>query len=230
MAVDEYNTAYNALDALSKQLLMYDWKKTFSPLKPEDIRALSEGRPEDSEGRRLVSWIWQTTPVIDAGKEEQDLYTTEREYTIKLCYDTYLTLELQIEFAKACARSRRFAEEVELCSEEMTRTLAFHLAKSREWSAIGTDVYHRKDLLLAEREGFQLYTLRQASIFAGLHGRCAQLWQDVPAYIQRMNKIMNNPNLAMSGEFDSSTLSKMRVPATRTEGDDSEVRGVSTWW
>ena len=65
---------------------------------------------------------------------------------------------------------------------------------------------------MSECEGFQVYALCQASIFCGLRDKFTALWYDVPQYIQQMNDIMNNLNLAEPGEFNGSTLLEMQAP------------------
>jgi hypothetical protein len=56
-AAEEY---CNALQLLASILLEFRWKDELLPLLPEDIRDLSEGKHGESEGRRMIPWIWRT--------------------------------------------------------------------------------------------------------------------------------------------------------------------------
>ncbi|KAF8814926.1 hypothetical protein BYT27DRAFT_7249636, partial [Phlegmacium glaucopus] len=74
-AAAEYRVAYSALLLLSSQVFEFGWKNELLLLKDEDIRDLSEGKAErlgkkQSEGRRIISWIWKTVPADDLENDE----------------------------------------------------------------------------------------------------------------------------------------------------------------
>ena len=108
---------------------------------------------------------------------------------------------MRIEFAKSRARAARFTEEVELCNEEMARTIRFYQARSQEWE-------RRAQMSPDQAEAHKAYAHRQSSIYDNLRSHCADLWKEVPAHIKRMQMIIENPALAEPGEFDRSTASK----------------------
>jgi hypothetical protein len=60
-------------------------------------------------------------------------------------------------------------------------------------------------------EAHQAYAHRQAAMYLNLRAHCATLWKDVPAYIKRMQHIIDNPRLAAPGEFDRSASSRSRT-------------------
>ena len=65
---DHYQAARKALSTLDPA---GDWLQRLLPLRGEDIRGPGRGEDEESEGRRQLSWIWQTarrTP-LDHGDE-----------------------------------------------------------------------------------------------------------------------------------------------------------------
>lgn len=72
--VMEYRTAYGALCGLGPLLGETSWKETYLPLQNEDIRDLSEGKANQSEGRREISWIWRTTSLDQIDKPEEGYY------------------------------------------------------------------------------------------------------------------------------------------------------------
>jgi hypothetical protein len=54
---DRYRAARKALSTLDPA---GDWLRRLLPLRGEDIRGPGRGEDEESEGRRQLSWIWQT--------------------------------------------------------------------------------------------------------------------------------------------------------------------------
>lgn len=67
----KYRRARAALKALSTVLQKVGWDTTLRPLLEEDLRSLSIGVDGQSEGRRTISWIWQTVGV--AGNDDAEL-------------------------------------------------------------------------------------------------------------------------------------------------------------
>jgi hypothetical protein len=115
---------------------------------------------------------------------------------------TYRLAGVRIEFTKSRARANRFTEEVELTTVEMGRILQFYSYKSQEWSTRATE---------SQGEGHRAYAYRQAAMYSSLQTHCATLWKDIPAYIARMQRIVDDPQLAMPGEFDRSTSARNRA-------------------
>ena len=71
-----YRRARAALVALSPSLGRTGWEATLQVLADDDVRLMSKGDPQDlsqchpnrvdreSEGRRMLSWIWRSTPLL----------------------------------------------------------------------------------------------------------------------------------------------------------------------
>lgn len=76
LAAVKYRTAREALLVLGAQLRCVPdehWQQSLRPLADHDMRGLSDGLMGDSEGRRVVSWIWRTHGMCtenDAGSDE----------------------------------------------------------------------------------------------------------------------------------------------------------------
>ncbi|KJA23493.1 hypothetical protein HYPSUDRAFT_137710, partial [Hypholoma sublateritium FD-334 SS-4] len=109
----EYRTVYGALCCLGSLLREEEWRDVYLPLQNDNIRDLSEGKVNQSEGRREISWIWRTTALDQIDKPE----------------------EVRVEWAKSRARAHRFTEEVLLLTEEMLRVPTFLKWKSDDWKA-----------------------------------------------------------------------------------------------
>lgn len=67
---DRYRRARAALVSLSTILGKAGWEGTLKTLADEDVRQMTEGMPGQSEGKRTLSWIWRTTPLV--GPEDVD--------------------------------------------------------------------------------------------------------------------------------------------------------------
>ena len=81
---ERYNAAYDALRALVHPLQKSKsgWDNRLRRLLPEDIRHVSEGEDGQSEGKRVVSWIWQASaaPAAANGSATVDDSLQECEY------------------------------------------------------------------------------------------------------------------------------------------------------
>jgi hypothetical protein len=99
-------------------------------------------------------------------------------------------------------------EEVELGSEEMTSILKFYAYKAQEWTTRGETT---PEMTSSQAEAHKAYAHRQAAMYLSLQAHCATLWRDIPAYIKRMQDIIENPQLADPGEFDGMTSSKNQM-------------------
>lgn len=58
-----YRTARLALRALSAPLGETGWQSSLPILVDADVRQMTQGLPEESEGNRTLSWIWRTDRV-----------------------------------------------------------------------------------------------------------------------------------------------------------------------
>ncbi|KAF9230663.1 hypothetical protein BU15DRAFT_57022, partial [Melanogaster broomeanus] len=179
---EKYSTARTALGALAIPLAKLDWGDQYPVLNRDDIRCMAEGLEETgnlSEGRRLlsVSWIWKAQGAagitqsghgsgeLQEGKcmlVQTGIYTNIPLYTV-----------MRIEWCKARARANRWAEEVELLSEEMRRVLAFLTWQAAWWT---TQASRRTDLGLVEMEGVIAYAHRQAAICLAMRRSFEALW------------------------------------------------------
>ncbi|KAF8170968.1 hypothetical protein BJ912DRAFT_860833 [Pholiota molesta] len=189
MAANEYRVAYQALCCLGALLGESAWKNVFLPLKNDDIRDLSEGKAKQSEGKREISWIWRTI-AIDQGDKP---------------YEEHFREGVRIEWAKSRARADRFTEEVSLLTEEMMRVQRFFAWKANDWDSKGAIVLESSRMPESpmRTEGWIAYAKRQAAMYRALILHFSSLWKDVPAYVARMDAIVNDPSIALPGEFDT---------------------------
>ncbi|KAF8190101.1 hypothetical protein BJ912DRAFT_850370 [Pholiota molesta] len=186
-AAEEYNTAFDALTALAPYLFEFKWKDELLPLKPEDIRDISEGKDtrkgKESEGKRSMSWIWKKVPVDDIDDEG------------------FLTDRLRSEWCKSRARSERFKEEVALLSEEMKRVLRFFTWKSDDWQAKAVPEawpIHSESAYPFQVEGRIAYAKGQANMYVKLKMHCEELWRDLPPFVARMSASIADMSVALS--------------------------------
>ena len=116
---------------------------------------------------------------------------------------------MRLEWAKCRARAHRFREEVEILSEEMSRILRFFAYKAADWKEKGK-VDGWPSMSSARAEAHRAYAERQSAMYLALQNHCAQLWRDLPGFINRMNAIIEDPTLADPGEFDFARSKAMR--------------------
>ena len=127
---------------------------------------------------------------------------------------TYNPTGVRVEFAKSRARCNRFIEEVELASVEMGRVLRFYAYKSQEWLT-RAETTTWPAMTGPRAEAHWAYAHRQSSMYSDLRTHCATLWKDVPAYIKRMQDVIEDPQLAAPGEFDRSASSRSQTLDSR---------------
>lgn len=58
-----YRTARKSLRLMSTSLAKSGWQAVLPILTDEDVRRMTQGLPEESEGKRTLSWIWRTDRV-----------------------------------------------------------------------------------------------------------------------------------------------------------------------
>ncbi|KAJ7446857.1 hypothetical protein B0H11DRAFT_1745318 [Mycena galericulata] len=126
--------------------------------KEEELRSLGELPPlpeEDDddmvtrggENMREVSWIWTVTGTAGTDAELED--------------------GMEIEWAKAWARSRRWNEEVRLLEEEWRRLPVTYAYREKVWEQRAVAVPTGK-IPPAEAEGLVAYALKQAQLYRDL--------------------------------------------------------------
>ena len=139
-------------DARSALLRLHpsgEWVKFFEELKKEDIRGPGREEDDPSESRFITSWIWRLrappTPSYFPGSSSSaatppDLAQTSLpidESTADNENNEVSSKEMEdyilVDWARAQERAKRFEEEVELCAEEMRRTLQFFSFSASEW-------------------------------------------------------------------------------------------------
>lgn len=82
----------------------------------------------------------------------------------------------------------------------MLRVEAFLLWKARDWRAKGAKT--SSELSRTRTEGLIAYAERQAAFFDGLRLSFKELWKDVPAYVLRMEAVIEDPAKLKPGELD----------------------------
>ncbi|TDL13652.1 hypothetical protein BD410DRAFT_817279 [Rickenella mellea] len=171
-AADTYSIARLALTSLGLGPDGATWENIVLPLRPVDIRPITEGLDGESEGQRSISWIWKVEGVAQGmhgdGEDDPNLQDT-----------------LRVEWAKARARALRYGEEVDLLTEEMRRTLQWLLARSDFWTTRSLPaMWSDKVTSVQSQNGLIAYAHRQAAIYLGLGAQFAKMWKSVPRDIQ----------------------------------------------
>jgi hypothetical protein len=179
--VKRYRDARCALLHLSPILAQTGWQSLLPPLLDADVRQMTVGLPNESEGRKTISWIWRTHRVgVDLGDEglQEGAYACQYGFHWSLQLIIFFS-GLRIEWCKARARAMRWSEEVLLLQEEMRRVLAYHTWHALWWVDQGT---RWVDLPAARSEGLLAYAHRQAHIFRAMHDDCQRMWKDTSTY------------------------------------------------
>ncbi|EIW86722.1 hypothetical protein CONPUDRAFT_46865 [Coniophora puteana RWD-64-598 SS2] len=172
----KYDHAYRALLALGSQDIL---ARGLRPLARRDIRALREPLIEADtprrrakemergigEGHRTVSWIWTTGGPI--GADWQDEEETQEG--------------LRIQWLKACARKKRWEEEVALLKEEMRRVRAFLDHRASWWEKHAINIRTGSSEAVLDRqaivEGVRAHALRQAHQQRRLRDSFTRKWE-----------------------------------------------------
>ena len=148
----------------------------FKELKKEDVRGPGREDDECSELRFTPSWIWTLrappTPTDRPGPTPPSLAThlppltsepttNEDQVSVQEMEDY-----IRVDWAKAQERAKRFEEEVELCTEEMRRTLAYFSWNALEWERRG-EVRANGDNPPPDNvlQGLRAYASRQSAMF-----------------------------------------------------------------
>lgn len=74
-SVSKYHVARTALISLSPALEKTGWDAVIRELQDDDVRGLTVGLDGQTEGRRTLSWIWQTPGVSE--NQDEDLQEGE---------------------------------------------------------------------------------------------------------------------------------------------------------
>ena len=158
------------------------WVKFFKELKSEDVRGPGREETDLSESRFIPSWIWgsrapptppdlpgsssltstppdlaQTSPLIDTDDNTTGISAEEME--------DYMLAD----WARAQERAKRFEEEVELCTEEMRRTLLFFSWSTLQWEKRADDrAMSEKPPSDNVLQGLRAYAHRRSAMFRDL--------------------------------------------------------------
>ncbi|KAF8209183.1 hypothetical protein K438DRAFT_1572996 [Mycena galopus ATCC 62051] len=96
------------------------WERELRVLEDSDGGIAAFGVVALGESRRTLSWIWYVVKSEDPSEEELVEVSA-----------------LRVEWCKACARMRRWHEDVILVEEEMRRTIEYGYWSAREWAKRG---------------------------------------------------------------------------------------------
>ena len=189
----------NARTALLRLHPSGGWTTFFKELKKEDIRGPGREEDETSESRYIPSWIWMlqapssppdlpgslspsaaaprettpTPPITTPPTGNKDNEVSAQE--VEDC--------LLVDWAKAHERAKRFEEEVELCVEEMRRTLVFFSWKASKWEEYAQNcsqpcTHSKKPPSDHVIQGLQAYAHRQSAVFSQLISVFVSDWQN----------------------------------------------------
>ena len=161
------------------------WSLFLWELKKEDIHGPGHESNEVSESHFIPSWIWtvQAPPnppdlpasalpshAMPSGSITQDAqnhadYTSPNVDRAEIS-EQEIEAYVMVDWAKAHEHAKRFEEEVELCVEEMRRTLIFFSWSTEEWEQCANrcascDKPPSDEVL----QGLQAYALHQSALF-----------------------------------------------------------------
>lgn len=158
------------------------WAKFFLELKKEDVRGPAREEDDPSESRFIPSWIWtlrapQTPPDLpgsppsttttDLAQTSPPINGSASNSVNSINVSTEEVEEyMLVDWARAQERAKRFEEEVELCAEEMRRTLSFFSWSASEWDKRAEERANSKnppsDNVL---QGLRAYAHRRSAMF-----------------------------------------------------------------
>ncbi|EIW79698.1 hypothetical protein CONPUDRAFT_74066 [Coniophora puteana RWD-64-598 SS2] len=238
----KYEESYDALVSLKGPGL---WQQSLKPLLKKDLRALQEPEGEEGmskkradeiqrglgEGQRTVSWIWTTSDSTnwESGKESRE--------------------GIQIEWLKACARTKRWEEEVELLKEEMRRVRVFLEHRAQWWEARAVieplpvseppsrghqtaeedgnapETFITSAILARQAltEGVRAHALQQADQQRRLRDKFTRLWEKKWSAEEAMLSLALNEHPDIDSDVDAGELSEGESgPAGDADADDAK--------
>ncbi|KAL1689041.1 hypothetical protein GGG16DRAFT_126749 [Schizophyllum commune] len=143
---------------------------------------LQRCRDATGEGRRVISWIWRG---VDTSGSSASIYSG-----------------IKVEYCKAYARKKRWAEEVPLLREEMRRTLVSLDAEVARWQRIAQGEKRQGPL----GEGARAYAYTQANVYRRLRNHFDGLWAGVRSVtvssIDQAQKLLDDVDAAEHAEED----------------------------
>ncbi|KAF7322140.1 CxC2 domain-containing protein [Mycena kentingensis (nom. inval.)] len=186
---EEYRRMRSALMHLRAYGGDESWLSVLRDLKREDVRPMPRAlfsdperrkrkRGEGAEEPKEMSWIWRMgIGAVAIGTSSADLLGGAGEEAVIAATNE----SLRVEWAKARARAKRWAEEVELLQEEMRRVLEFFSWKAAWWRSLeGGRVNDAEQAVAA---GLEAYANRQARLQEQLRAKFERSWADVPEYL-----------------------------------------------
>ncbi|KAH8106476.1 hypothetical protein DFH11DRAFT_1691850 [Phellopilus nigrolimitatus] len=214
---NRYRAAQAALVSLGPE--EKQWDKRFPTLDANDVRGPgkeSDDAPrhkrkkatanaKESEGRRVLSWIWTSET---ASKDD--------------CSDDELVLLMRCEWARSQARAERWEEEKVLLMEEMRRTLAYSDWKATWWR--GQEALRDNEHLRADiRDGLRAYAQKQADMWGRLAVSFAARWYKLLVSNERyriaaVDASLKTPNKKFRGRLREEHLAQEREAV-----DDPEI-------
>ena len=156
------------------------WSHFFRELTKADIRGTGPEDTTTSNSKFVLTWIWlfrapPTPPDLPGSLPSTSTESAPISVTLPTANIDGDISEKEVEdymlvdWAKARERAKRFEEEVELCVEEMRRTLLFFSWKASEWERCAELRAHSsnppsEDII----QGLRAYAHRQAAMFRGM--------------------------------------------------------------
>ena len=196
--VQRYRAAYNSLTRLDPT---GTWQETFLELKDQDNRGPGKEECERGvgDGSYELSWIWLSNPRTHGAGRSEDCGDGASQEEVN---DV-----MRVHWTTSYARTKRWAEEVDLLHEEMRRVVTFLQWKAEDWIA-------KVDVRSATappsiRSGLQAYARKQAAIHHDLAVSFSKLWCPVlissgldhswvTEYLKRHGIPLPHPNIPTS--------------------------------
>ena len=156
------------------------WSAFLRDLAKADVRGTRPEDPTSSNSKFVLTWIWllrapSTPPDLPGLSPSTSTESTTTPVTPPMANVDSDISEKEVEdymlvdWAKARERATRFEEEVELCVEEMQRTLLFFFWKASEWERCA-ELRARSSTPPSEEiaQGLRAYAHRQAAMYRGM--------------------------------------------------------------
>lgn len=98
-----------------------------------------------------------------------------------------------------------------MLTEEMGRVIRFLEWQEKDWKQKG-NTENWAPMSDMREEGHRAYAERQAALRRKIRDHFADLWKDLPAYVKRMQDIIEDPSLAEPNEFERGGRTKGSHP------------------
>ncbi|KAJ6483477.1 hypothetical protein C8R47DRAFT_1217563 [Mycena vitilis] len=211
-----------------------DWEEALGVLKDDDVRALNERALTAEEKARNEHWAEIGGAIIEGGVDRgATVAGGQGAHTLSWIWysvggaavdkDERLLDALRVEWCNACARSRRYDEEVRMLREEMRRTIASGYSEIREWEELAAQAEDLSGSTPELTEGRRAFA--EEHIATEL-ARCANLEKSWRGILEKADAYLNGTELAadtvVTVELEMGDEMDVDEDEVRMEGEEDE--------